>query len=207
MQQPAAVREREVDLRMGQRQPRDRLGEVAHLGLRRPQKLLPHRRVEEQVPHFDASCRTGPPAGRSGSRRAADDFQLGAGVARQRAGCETTSRLTSAIDASASPRKPSVPTRNRSSASRILLVAWLATASGNLLGRDAAAVVDDADQLDAALLHRRRRSRVAPASSEFSTSSFTTLAGRSITSPAAILLTTLGGSWRMVGMAIGIGRG
>jgi len=28
----------------------------------------------------------------------------------------------------------------------------------------------------------------------------TTLAGRSITSPAAILFTTLGGSWRIAGM-------
>ena len=40
-------------------------------------------------------------------------------------------RLTSAIDANASPRKPSVPTRNRSSASQILLVACGATASGS----------------------------------------------------------------------------
>jgi hypothetical protein len=42
--------------------------------------------------------------------------------------------------------------------------------------------------------------RVALLSTEFSTNSFTTLAGRSITSPAAILLTTLVGSWRIVGM-------
>src|SRR5262245_3592833 len=42
--------------------------------------------------------------------------------------------------------------------------------------------------------------RVAPASTEFSSSSLTTLAGRSITSPAAILLTTLGGSWRIAGI-------
>ena len=41
--------------------------------------------------------------------------------------------------------------------------------------------------------------RVAPASIAFSISSLTTLAGRSITSPAAILLTTLGGScWIVV---------
>ena len=43
----------------------------------------------------------------------------------------STSRLTSAIEASASPRNPSVPTRNRSSATVNLLVAWLATASGS----------------------------------------------------------------------------
>jgi hypothetical protein len=38
--------------------------------------------------------------------------------------------------------------------------------------------------------------RVAPASSAFSTSSLTTLAGRSTTSPAAMRLTTCSGSWR-----------
>ncbi len=43
--------------------------------------------------------------------------------------------------------------------------------------------------------------RVAPASTLFSSISLTTLAGRSITSPAAILLMILVGSWRIVGMA------
>ncbi len=38
---------------------------------------------------------------------------------------------------------------------------------------------------------------VAPASSAFSTSSFTTLAGRSITSPAAMRLTVSDLSWRI----------
>src|SRR5690349_1329289 len=38
--------------------------------------------------------------------------------------------------------------------------------------------------------------RLAPASIAFSTSSFTTLAGRSTTSPAAMRLTTCSGSWR-----------
>ncbi len=40
--------------------------------------------------------------------------------------------------------------------------------------------------------------RDAPASSAFSTSSLTTLAGRSITSPAAIWLMSVSESWRMV---------
>ena len=39
--------------------------------------------------------------------------------------------------------------------------------------------------------------RVAPASMAFSTSSFTTLAGRSTTSPAAMRLIRSSGSWRM----------
>src|SRR5262249_21189206 len=44
--------------------------------------------------------------------------------------------------------------------------------------------------------------RRLPASTEFSSSSLTTEAGRSITSPAAILVTTSGGSWWMRGMGL-----
>src|SRR5216683_2011596 len=46
--------------------------------------------------------------------------------------------------------------------------------------------------------------RLAPASTEFSSSSFTTLAGRSITSPAAILVMTAGGSWWRRGMFLSL---
>ena len=94
------------------------------------------------------------------------------------------------------PRRgsPACATRNRSSAVVSLLVAWLAKASGRSSASDAAAVVDDADQLGAALFDldvdaaccRRRRL--------FSRSSLTTLAGRSMTSPAAILVMTDSGS-------------
>ena len=42
----------------------------------------------------------------------------------------SASRDTEAIDASASPRKPSVAIASRSSAGAILVVAWRATASG-----------------------------------------------------------------------------
>ena len=44
--------------------------------------------------------------------------------------------------------------------------------------------------------------RLAPASMAFSTSSLTTLAGRSTTSPAAMRLTICSGSWR-TGMGYG----
>jgi len=44
--------------------------------------------------------------------------------------------------------------------------------------------------------------RVAPASSEFSISSFTTLAGRSITSPAAIRAAISGGSTAIRGSPV-----
>ncbi len=56
---------------------------------------------------------------------------------------------------------------------------------------DPFAVVEDPDQLRAPPRPMSTSIRVARASIEFSTSSFTTLAGRSMTSPAAILLTTL----------------
>ena len=189
-----------MDLRMGQRQPREGLGRVAHLGLRRPQELAPHRRVEEQVADLDRRAHRAAARARPARACAADDFQLRAARRVGRCGCEATSRLTSAIDASASPRKPSVR-----DAEQIVGVANLAGGVAGhgqrqLVGRDAAAVVDDADQLDAALLHRDVDPRRARHRREFSSSSLTTLAGRSITSPAAILLTTLGGSWRMVGM-------
>ena len=78
-------------------------------------------------------------------------------------------------------------------------MAWLATASGN----SSAAMPQPLSATRISSLppfSSVTSIRVAPASTEFSSSSFTTLAGRSITSPAAILFTTLGGSWRMVGM-------
>jgi len=99
----------------------------------------------------------------------------------------STNRLTSAIEARASPRKPSVPTANRSSAVAILLVAWAVTANSNSsagmpqpLSQTRTNSVPP-DSIETSI-------RVAPASTAFSISSLTTLAGRSITSPAAILL-------------------
>ena len=101
----------------------------------------------------------------------------------------STSRLTSAIEANASPRNPSVPTRNRSSAAVNLLVAWAATASGNSSAGmpqplSTTRIISSPPWATATSI------RVAPASTAFSISSLTTLAGRSITSPAAILLTS-----------------
>src|SRR6185369_12091669 len=99
--------------------------------------------------------------------------------------------------ASASPRKPKERTARRSSAAAILLVAWLSSASGSSSGGMPAPSSWTA--------MRRRpppststRTVVAPASRLFSMSSFTTLAGRSTTSPAAIWSTTTCGRRRMV---------
>ena len=62
----------------------------------------------------------------------------------------SANRDTAAIDASASPRKPSVAIASRSSAVASFDVACRATASGEIVAADARAVVGDADAPDAA---------------------------------------------------------
>src|SRR5215203_4302458 len=101
---------------------------------------------------------------------------------------------TAPIDGKASPRKPSVRMSRRSSAGSFE-VACRSTASV----RSALLM-----PLPSSLIRMRRRPppsiavsmRLAPASIAFSISSLTTLAGRSITSPAAIRLTVASESWR-----------
>ena len=98
-------------------------------------------------------------------------------------------RATDAIDASASPLNPSVPILSRSVDSLILLVAWRINA-----------VLTSSASIPLPLSVTRIYSIPPPvvstvtdlliASIAFSTSSFTTDAGRSITSPAAIWLET-----------------
>ena len=99
------------------------------------------------------------------------------------------SRDTEAIDGSASPRKPNVATLSKSSASLIFDVACRSKASmassrtmPHPLSTTWISLLPPASTL--ILI------RAAPASSEFSSNSFTTEAGRSTTSPAAILLAT-----------------
>jgi len=105
-------------------------------------------------------------------------------------------RDTEAMLGSASPRKPSEPTRSRSSRLAILLVAWRCRASAS----SAAAMPWPSSRT------RMRASppcsastsmRRAPASRLFSISSLATAAGRSTTSPAAIWLTSCSGRTRM----------
>ena len=180
------VPQREMDVRRGQGDAGERLGDVAELGGRGPQKLPPHGRVEEQVVHLDARADRAAARGRlrpRRRRRPRSPPPLWLSGVRLR----NTNRLTSAIEASASPRKPSVPTRNRSSASASLLVAWLARASGSSsVGMppplSTTRTISNPPWTTATSI------RVAPASTAFSINSLTTLAGRSITSPAAILL-------------------
>ena len=100
-------------------------------------------------------------------------------------------RLTDAMLASASPRKPSVAMVSRSLISASLLVAC---------GRNAVRIssFNMPVPLSLTLMSRVPPSAtvtemsVAPASMLFSTSSFTTDAGRSTTSPAEIMLNTPG---------------
>ena len=106
-------------------------------------------------------------------------------VASARARVMARTRLTEAIAASASPRKPSDMICERSAAWRSLEVAWRANASST-----------SAAQIPAPSSETRIRLRpppststrmlCAPASRAFSSSSFTTEVGRSTTSPAAI---------------------
>ena len=135
--------------------------------------------------------------GRAAPRRlrAAVDGDRPAPRRRRARALVIVSAATAPIEGSASPRKPSVRMSNRSS-SASLEVAWRSTASASSSARMPRAVVADADQREAARRPSRPRSRVAPASSAFSTSSLTTLAGRSTTSPAAMRLTMSGESWR-----------
>ncbi len=95
------------------------------------------------------------------------------------------SRATEPIEGSASPRKPSVAMRSRSSKAAILLVACRASASPSSAG----AIPPPSSRTRTSCSPPRSTStsmRRAPASSAFSTSSLTTEAGRSTTSPAAI---------------------
>ena len=96
-------------------------------------------------------------------------------------------RETDAIVGSASPRKPSVETFCRSEAEAILLVAWRRIAvSASVRDMPRPLSVTRMKLVPPPMISISTAS--APASIAFSTSSLTTEAGRSTTSPAAILL-------------------
>ena len=98
---------------------------------------------------------------------------------------------------SASPRNPSVAMRQRSSSRGDLARRVPLERQPQLARLDAAAVVGDADQRQPALADLDRDRACAPASSEFSISSLTTEAGRSMTSPAAIFAASCGARMRI----------
>ena len=115
---------------------------------------------------------------------------------------ETTSRrLTAAMAARASPRKPRVPMAARSWAVRSLLVACRRKAVGSSSG----AMPQPSSVIRIRAMPPERISTVtaaAPASMAFSMSSLTTLAGRSTTSPAAIRSATWGESCWIWGISV-----
>jgi hypothetical protein len=96
-----------------------------------------------------------------------------------------SSSLTEQIAGSASPRKPKLSTPTSSSAVRIFDVAWRASAStASSRGMPVPSSLTRTSARPPSSIVTS--TLVAPASSAFSTSSFTTDAGRSTTSPAAI---------------------
>jgi hypothetical protein len=110
---------------------------------------------------------------------------------------------TLAMDGTASPRKPKVPSRSKSAVSTSLLVACRSSESMRVVPGHAA---DRCPRRGCSCVRRGgtpprcgwRRHRAL-----FSTNSFTTAAGRSMTSPAAIWLATRSERMRMVGMGSG----
>ena len=110
-------------------------------------------------------------------------------------------RLTEAIEGSASPRKPRVRMSARSSPGS-LEVQWRSTASTSSSG-DMPTPSSTTERKVRPPSFRVTAMRCAPASIAFSTSSFTALAGRSTTSPAAMRFTRLDGRrLRTVGRAL-----
>ncbi len=97
----------------------------------------------------------------------------------------SSTRATAQMAARASPRKPRVPMASRSRSAAILDVAWRRKAVGACsAGMPQPSSVTRISDIPPWAISTVTAD--APASMAFSSSSFTTLAGRSTTSPAAI---------------------
>ena len=110
-------------------------------------------------------------------------------------------RETDEIAARASPRKPRVRTPSRSLPVRILLVAWRRM----VLGRSSRIMPEPSSETEMKSIPPPLISTemfFAPASTEFSTISFIADAGRSTTSPAAIILAVCVSSTLMMPKAV-----
>ena len=152
----------EVDVRRGQGDARERLAHVPELGGRGPEKLPPHRRIEEQVADLDRGAHRAAARRRGAYRPAAGDADFRAGGAVRRAASQHQ-------PADLGDRRQRLAAEaQRSNAKQIVGLGDLACGVGGqgqrqLLGRDAAAVVRDADHLQPALRHRNvdpRRPRI-----------------------------------------------
>ncbi len=158
---PVVVPQREMHLRVCQRQPRQGFADVPHFGLRRTQKLAPHGRVEKQVLHFDASC----PAG-------CCTASIGRDCPPTTSNCAPASnwrpgRLRSVEPADFGDRSQRFAAKpERAHVEQIVGIFQLAggvagDGQRQLFGRNAAAVVDDADQVRPPLLDRNVDARCA----------------------------------------------
>ena len=108
-------------------------------------------------------------------------------------------RATDAMEGSASPRKPSFSIRTKSPSGSLEVAC---RSSANRMPSGLMPWPSSSMRISALPPSRRvTEIRLAPASMAFSTSSFTTLAGRSTTSPAAIWFTKVSGSLRISGKA------
>ncbi len=136
---------------MRQRQPRERFGDMAHLGRRRSEELAAHGRVEEQVLDLDARAgRAVPRADGAEIAAVADDFGAAAFFGRP--------RLQRHLGDAADGGEGFAAEAEGLDAKEVVGVVELAGGVGGegqrqVVGVDAAAVVGDADQLDAALFH------------------------------------------------------
>ena len=159
----------------------------------RAQELAPRRHPREQL--LDRDPRARRQRGRPLARQRAIVDDRAPSRRRPRTRLSIVSRATLAIEGSASPRKPSVATCSIAS-SGSFEVAWRSSASAISAGvmpqpSSTTSIRSIPPPASATAI------RVAPASIAFSTSSFSALAGRSTTSPAAIRLTRCSGRRRI----------
>ena len=174
----AVVLQREAGGRMRERDAPERFVAVCPLGGLGAQELAPRRRVEKEL--FDRDRSSPPPA-----RRARSGSTVPPSTSMRHA-CGLPSRATRVPGAT--PRRstralrreiPATRSPRDRSPSEIFDVACRATASARSSRSMPAAVVGDADALDAARRRARRRPAWRPASNAFSSNSFNAAAGRS----------------------------
>ena len=183
---PLVVPQGEMDPRQGQGDPREGLADVAELGLRRPHELPPHRRVVEEIVDLDGRAHRAS-AGNDLAGMSAGDFDFRPALVGRRAAAQhqPADLADRGQGLAAEPQ--------RADAEQVVGLGELARGVGGdgqrqFFGRDAAAVVDVTRIRSSPPPAAATSIRVAPASTAFSINSLITLAGRSMTSPAAILL-------------------
>ena len=173
---------------MRQRIVRHQRRHMPQLRLLRPQKLSPRRRIKKQIPHCDR-CPLRQPRIFHAQQIPAGNLHHGAHFILRRPRLQTHPRHAG----NRGQRLPTKPQRsnrlNKSSDDRSFDVACRSNAS-SASSRPIPCPLSTMRISFRPPASISTRIRVAPASSEFSSNSFTTEAGRSTTSPAAIWLAT-----------------